>query len=354
MKPRARQLALSLVAITAGLALLAAACGSPGDASNFATVQTVAGTGERGDADGPVASAMFARPEGVAVALDGTLWVTETLRGKIRRVSPDGKVETIEPSEDLNSPHRLAVDPDGSVYVTDAGNHRVVRLFPDGRVEAIAGTGDSGLVDGPGSSAQFNFPIGIARAPDGTIYVADSGNSAIRKIDTDGVVTTLAGGGERGYRDGSSADAQFNGLNEVALDAAGNIYATDSGNSRLRKVAPDGTVITVAGYSGHGFKNGKGSGARFDGISGITVGADGNIYVTEFVNHRIRQITPGGTVTTLAGGGEAGLVDGAARSARFRQPTGITVGPGGVLYVADSGNHAIRTITLFEESGDAP
>ncbi len=331
--------------VVASLVVLAACTGGP---SSSAIVETIAGTGDTGFKDGPSAEALFSRPEGLALTPDGTLYVVETLSGRIRKISPDGAVITVLGGEgsdvDLKLPHRLAIGPDGSLYLTDAGNNRVVRFTPEGTVETVAGTGEPGHTDGPAEEAQFNFPIGIAVARDGAIYVADSGNSKVRKISPEGVVTTVAGSGERGFRDGEAAEAQFAGLNELALDNLGNIYVTDSANSRVRKISPEGVVTTVAGSGERGFADGDPVKARFNGPAGIAIDVAGNLYVAEIRNHRIRKIVPGQLVLTIAGSGEPGLKDGPGTKALFRGPTGIAMGDG-VIYVADSQNGVIRKIT---------
>lgn len=337
-------LAMAFVALA-----LSVACSSESVSTAVKTVvETVAGTGVSGFADGPSGEAQFDRPEGLALAPDGTLYIVETLSGRVRKISPDGAVTTVldtkRPDSVVKLPHRFAVGPEGGLYLTDAGNNRVVRINAEGDVVAVVGTGEQGDRDGPAEEAQFDFPIGIAVAKDGTVYVADSGNSKVRKISPEGNVTTLAGDGQRGFRDGDAADARFNGLNELTLDNAGNVYVTDSGNSRVRKISPEGVVSTVAGSGERGFADGDPVKASFKGPAGIAVDAAGNLYVAEIGNHRIRKIVPGQQVLTIAGDGEQGLKDGAGAQARFNAPIGLAIGEDGVIYVADSRNHVIRKI----------
>lgn len=317
--------------------------------SSSATVETVAGTtAVRGATDGPVQDALFSRPEGLAVGPDGSLYVVEPLQGRIRKVNTDGVVTTIVDEEtsdvDLRLPSRIAVGLGGNLYVTDAGNNRVVKIDAEGNVATVTGTGERGYVDGPIAEAQFIFPIGISVATDGTVYVADSGNARVRKITPDGVVTTVAGSGEKGFKDGPAAEAQFKGLNELAVDSTGNIYVTEADGERVRKISPDGIVTTAAGSGERGFADGDVTKAKFNGPAGIAVDAAGNLYVAEFLNNRIRKIVQGEQVSTIAGTDAAGSKDGTADEAQFNAPYGITVDAQGAIYVADSGNHVIRKL----------
>lgn len=308
------------------------------------TVETYTGTGMEGGNDGQRAEATFDGPEGIAVAADGTVYVAETLKGRVRRISPGGEVTTILDGEAVKLPHRLAVGLIGELYVTDAGNNRILVVSPSGEVETFAGTGESGDADGPRLEAAFNFPIGIAVGPNGTVYVADSGNSKVRAVRPDGMVVTLAGTGERGYRDGPGAGALFSGLNELAVDPDGNVFVTETANSLVRRITPDGTVSTVAGRQTHGFRDGDPDEAEFDGLGGIAVGRDGTIFVAEFGNDRVRQITPGESVLTLAGDTDSRRIDGSGKEARLNRPTSLAIGPNGELYVADTRNNLIRLI----------
>ncbi len=312
-------------------------------------VETVAGSGERGSNDTPYGQAQFTSPEGIALATDGTIYVAETLSGRIRKISPDGVVTTVFGAEgaddEIKLPHRLSIGPEGGLFLTDAGNNRIVRITEEGDVLAVAGNGEPGDADGPVNEAQFRFPIGIAVGRDGTIYVADSGNHKVRKITPGGAVVTVAGTGQAGFKDGAAAEAQFAGLNELALDDAGNIYVTEVVNSRVRKISPEGVVTTVAGSGEHGFADGDPAKAKFSSPSGIAIDAAGNIYVAEIGNQRIRKIVPDQLVLTVAGSGEPGLKDGLGTKAQFKVPTALAIRQDGVIFVADSRNHVIRKLT---------
>ena len=214
------------------------------------------------------------------------------------------------------------------------------------RVFTVAGDGVAGAADGPAAATRFSDLFGVAVDAAGTIYLADGGrNNRIRKIDRAGVSTTLAGGAE-GFADGAGAAAAFNTPSGIALDGAGNLYVADTGNNAIRKVAPDGMVSTLAGGGAPGFRDGKGAQARFNGPLGVALGPDGNVYVADTYNDRIRRIAPDGQVTTLAGGALPGERDGAALDARFDTPCALVLDRRGQIFIADTQNHAIRKLGL--------
>jgi sugar lactone lactonase YvrE len=210
-------------------------------------------------------------------------------------------------------------------------------------VTTIAGDGSPLIRDGKQSA--FSDPFGIAIAADGTIYVADAGESnRIRKISPDGNVTTLAGGRE-GFADGAGAAASFNTPSALALGPDGNLYVADTGNNRIRKITPDGTVSTVAGDGTAGYVDGPATNAQFNGPIGLAVGAGGDIYVADTYNDVIRMITTEGQVTTIAGGGTPGYADGEQKIALFDTPSGIIVVENSSLIVADTGNRCLRKVS---------
>ena len=212
------------------------------------------------------------------------------------------------------------------------------------RVTTIAGDGLPGMSNGSGRRTRFADPFGVVLDEAGNLYVADGGdNNSIRKIGLDGVSTTMAGAAE-GYAEGLGKAASFNTPSGLAMDWAGNLYVADTGNNAIRKITPDGKVSTLAGDGLAGDKDGRGAGARFNGPIGVAVGDDGVVYVTDTYNDRIRRIAPNGDVTTIAGGSRAGKADGPAAQALFDLPTGLAVAANGDLYIADTGNHAIRKL----------
>ncbi|HLH57433.1 MAG TPA: hypothetical protein VKY92_27890, partial [Verrucomicrobiae bacterium] len=256
----------------------------------------------------------------------------------------DGPVKLAQ----FNSPQGVAVDNGGNVYVADTGNQVIRKIQPGGTVTTLAGSaGSAGSDDGMGNAARFNSPAGIAVDAAGTLYVADQLNSTIRKITVDGLVTTLAGSaGQSGSQDGHGALARFNHPCAIAVDCFGNLYVADTGNNSIREISADGTVTTVAGATGiAGALDGPTGQASFDRPSGIAVDFDGLVYVSDQGNSTIRRIVPGGSVTTLAGAAHTpGFMDGLNANARFSLPAGLAVDASGILYVADPNNSTIRQI----------
>jgi sugar lactone lactonase YvrE len=212
-------------------------------------------------------------------------------------------------------------------------------------VATAAGDGSPGFQDGAAGAARFSDPFGVAVATDGSVYVADAGESnRIRRLTPQGQVTTLAGGGE-GHADGAGAGASFNTPSALALDAAGNLYVADTGNNRVRRVTPEGSVTTIAGEGSAGFRDGAAAQAQFDAPVGVALDGDGNVYVADTYNDRVRLITKDGQVRTLAGAGRPGLADGSAAEALFDTPCALAVNDAGEVYVADTGNNRLRKVT---------
>ncbi len=259
------------------------------------------------------------------------------------------------------NPVGLAVDVQGKLYVAQWNGHLVRKVTPSGEVSTFAGSGTAGYADGTGTAASFARPVGLAFDKAGDLYVADRGNNRIRKITPAGEVSTFAGSGTAGYADGTGTAAQFHGPNDLTFDPSGNLYVTEViGSHRIRKITPAGVVSTVAGATdgSHGTADGQGTAARFYFPYGAAVGPDGNLYVGDMGNHRIRKVTPDGAVSTLTGS-DGGYRDGSLSEARFNQLGGIAFGPGGMMYVCDAANSRIRaigpdgTVSTFAGSGTA-
>ena len=218
--------------------------------------------------------------------------------------------------------------------------------FWSARVTTLAGDGLAGAVEGnmPLTVARFADPYGVAVDEAGNIYIADAGdNNRIRKLTQGGATSTLAGGKE-GFADGQGAQAMFNTPSGIAVDGKGNLYVADTGNNAIRKVAPDGAVTTLAGSGVAGRADGKGREAQFNGPVGVAVGEDGVVYVADTYNDAIRRIAPDGTVTTIAGSGVPGDADGPALQAGFDTPCALVLGDDGALLIADTRNNAIRKL----------
>jgi sugar lactone lactonase YvrE len=311
--------------------------------------------------DGTGSNARFFNPTSAAVDSAGNVYIADGGDHTIRKVSPGGTVTTLAGSSGQAGsadgtgsgalflyPYAVAVDASGNVYVADSGNNNIREVSPGGSTRTLAGAaGAAGNVDGSGTSALFNLPQGIAVDSSGNVYVSDTNNSTIRKVTPSGVVTTIAGAaGQTGGSDGTGSSARFNYPFGIATDASGNIYVADFGNSTIRKVTPGGTVSTLAGSAGNaGANDGGGSGARFNHPSAVSLDSAGNIYVADTSNQTIREVSPSGNVTTLAGmSGVGGTSDGGGASARFFYPGGIAATGSGTLFVADTGNHIVRQV----------
>ena len=202
----------------------------------------------------------------------------------------------------------------------------------------------AGFLDGNGSTARFNFPQGLATDAGGNVYVADTSNHRIRKVTPSGLVSTLAGSGVAGFLDGTGTIARFDLPTGVATSGLGDVYVADEQNHRIRKITPAGVVSTFAGNGIAAFADGLGTAASFHDPSGVATDTAGSVYVADELNHRIRKITPGGLVSTLAGSGTSGFADGVATAAQFDRPTGVAVDAAGKVLVADLLNQRVRQI----------
>lgn len=249
----------------------------------------------------------------------------------------------------FDQPYGLALDGSGNLYVADRANSTIRKIASGGVVTTLAGIVDSsGTTDATGTLAQFNEAAGIAVGSGGLMYVADTNNDTIRKIASGAVVTTFAGSaGDVGITNDTGTAALFNQPYDIAIDGSGNLYVTDFFNDAIREITPAGVVSTFAGTEGtEGSVDATGTAAEFNLPVGITIDSSGNLYVADSGNNTIRKITSGGVVTTIAGKpGVAGSADGTGSAALFNSPRGVAVDTSGNIYVADSGNCSIRKIT---------
>jgi streptogramin lyase len=323
---------------------------SAGSVTVTAAALTVSGGG----------TALIQYPASITEDTSGNFYVADASGNIIEKITPAGAVSTLAGltglagSQDgtgsnarFNQPRGVAVDGGGNLYVTDTGNATIRKITPDGVVSTLAGSAARGNQDGVGSAASFEAPTGIAVDSAGNLYVADAFNATIRKITSAGSASTLAGtAGTRGDADGPGSSAQFNYPSGVAVDASGNVYVADTYNDIIRKIDPTGMVTTLAGSAGiSGGNDGTGSDALFNQPCGVAVDASGNVGVADTGNATIRRITPGGAVITLAGtAGVAGLGNSAGGVVLFNQPHGLVADGAGNLFVADTGNAAIRKI----------
>jgi sugar lactone lactonase YvrE len=266
------------------------------------TVSTLAGSGTLGFSDGKGTAAQFYYPAGICVGQDGV------------------------------------------AYVADQENHRVRKILADGTVTTLAGDGVLGSVDGKGASARLAHPTGLACDSAGNLFVSEFNLGKVRKIAPDGTVTTVTGAGAAGFADGPKDSARFHGLSGLAVDSSGNVFAADQMNHAIRKVALNGDVTTVAGNGSIGFLDGAGTVARFNGPLGVAIAPGGMVVVAEFDGYRIRRIASDGMVDTLAGIGVEGYLDGAGDVAQLHHPASVAVDAAGIVYFADYHSRAIRKV----------
>lgn len=371
-------------------------------AGEVATLTTV-GTWESANL-GQVAE--FQAPLGLAVDADDTLYVAESKRHVIRRITKHGDISILAGTESLagfadgpastarfNTPTDVALDPQGLVYVTDQNNHRIRRILADGTVETfVGGAGDSDV--GPIPAVQLRYPLGVECRPDGALYVSEAFGNRVRFISPDGMASIVAGSSQGGLLDGPGITALLNGprfmawtdttgllladsYNDViraiaddgsvgtfsgnpnslldpdgvAADPDGGWWVADTYHHRILHIGPDRAVTVWAGVGAPGWVDGPADEARFHSPVGLARGAANELYVSEIGNHTVRKITADRIVSTVAGGGTAGFADGAGTAARFSSPNGLTTDPTGRVFVADRGNHRVRLITAEGEVG---
>lgn len=317
-------------------------------------VTTLAGNGIASFANGPASTAEFRAPLDVAVTADGTVYVSDAINHRIRKIA-GGQVSTFAGTgfEDTASgnntiagftlPSYLAIDGRNNVYTLDVQDPRVREVSPNGFVSVVAGVGTNGFMDGRADIAQFGIECsGIAVDNEGNIYVTDWRNRRVRRISVGGEVTTIAGNGNSGFVNGAGDIAQFSNPSGLVIDQFGNLFVGDQ--NCIRKITPNGIVSTFSGnHSVIGYKDGEPGEALFSSINDMTIDHEGNIYASD--EDRIRKITPQGVVSTFAGS-TAGYKDGDAVSAKFNGPVGLALDKQGNIYVADDHNNRIRKITF--------
>jgi RHS repeat-associated protein len=339
-------------------------------------IATFAGTGQPGSSgEGtPATQAQLNFPAGVAVAPDGTVLIADTSNHLIRAVAPDGTITRIAGTgvgcstptaacgdggppltAQLNLPTQVALAPDGTLYIADTGTNRV-RMIRDGIITTLAGTGATcvgtgtcGNDGGPATAAILWGPAGVAVAPDGSVYIADSQRNRVRRVAPDGIITTVAGTGEfgTGNDDVPGPSARLNLPIGLAVRSDGSLYIADALNSRIRRLGPDGIIHTIAGAA---------SGMDADGIpainaqlsvpNGLAIGADGTLYIADTGYHRVRSVAPDGIIRAVACSGMGGFSgeNGAAAAAKCNQVRGVAEASDRTILVADTGNHRVRRV----------
>ena len=316
-------------------------------------ITTVAGNGTYGYSGdgGPATNASLRAPSDVAVDASGNLYIADSANHCIRKVDTAGIITTVA---GMSHPSDVAVDASGNLYIAEVDAHRISKVDTSGIITTVAGNGAGGYSGdgGPATNASLWWPSGVAVDASGNLYIAEVGNQRIRRVDTSGIITTVAGNGTAGYSGdgGPATNARLCWPSDVAVDASGNLYIADWYNHRIRKVDTSGIITTVAGngtasYSGDG---GPATNASLRYPHGVAVDVNGNLYIADYDNHRIRTVDPLGIITTVAGNGTEGYSGdgGPATNARLQYPSGVTVDTSGNLYIADRDNHRIRKVSL--------
>jgi sugar lactone lactonase YvrE len=343
---------------------LAVSCCAFGQTVNY-TVQTLAGNGTAGYSgdNGPATSAEVSDPFGVAADSAGNVYIADYGNNRIRKVSSNGTIATVAgngtqgysgdngaaTSAELHLPIGVAVDSAGNLYIADTYNQRV-RKVSNGTITTVAGNGTAGYSgdNGPATSAELDYPWAVAVDSAGNLYIADYGNNRIRKVSSNGTITTVAGDGTAGYKgdNGPATSAELYEPYGVAVDSSGNLYVADYGNNRIREVS-GGEITTVAGNgtAGYGGDNGAATGAELHSPRGVAMDSAGNLYIADGGNQRIREVSSG-VIVTVAGSGTPGYSgdNGPATSAELYDPTGVATGSGGDVYIADLANSRIRVL----------
>src|SRR5271157_293376 len=316
--------------------------------------------------DGAAANlAGLVTPFALAVDSSGQVYFAENGDSRIRMINTKGIINTIAgngtagysgdgstgTAAELNFPTGVAVDSSGNVYIADLVNLRIRKLTSGGTISTVAGNGKYSYSgdSGQATSAQLNTPQAVASDSSGNLYIADTVNNAVRKVTAAGVISTIAGNGTAGSGGdgGAAASAQLHSPQGIAVDASGNIYVADTQNARVRKIS-NGAINTVAGSgtAGFGGDSGAATSAQLNIPAGLAVDGAGNLYIADFSNNRVRKVTPGGTITTLAGNGLAGYAGdgGPATGAQLTTPMGVATDSSGNVYIADTGNNAVRMV----------
>jgi len=319
------------------------------------SVSTFAGDGKDAYANGPLLSARFRSPVDVAISSDGIIYVSDYSNHRIRKIS-GGQVSLLAGIgnwgttngagnvAEFKDPYRIEVDAAGNVYVLDQNNPHVRQITPLGDVSVFAGTDVPGFRNGDAVIAQFALDQGgLAFDAQGNLYIDDSFNGRIRKISLAGQVSTFAGKETEGFVEGDTSVAQFRYPDGILFDKQGNMYVADNGNFCIRKITSAGVVSVFTGARTKGTADGGPGVAQFSYINDMVMDKDGNFLLSD--EHRIRKISPAGEVSTLAGS-TAGYAEGNGATAKFNYPAGIALDAEGNLFVADALNNRVRKISF--------
>jgi sugar lactone lactonase YvrE len=354
--------------------ILLAGCG--GGIVNYGTITTFAGTGTAGYTGdgGAAASAKLGSPTCAAVDSAGNIFIVDAANHVVREVNSGGTITTYAgtgvagytgdggaaTAAQLNSPNGCAVDGAGNLYIADTVNNVIREVTAStGLITTVAGSGlgagtAAGSFSGDGgvaTLAAMNHPYGVAVDTAGDIYISDTLNYRVRKVNAGGVITTIAGTGVNAYTGdgGAATSATLYNPEGLLVTSAGDVLVAEEANSVVRKIAASGTISTFAGSAFYGYQGDGGSAtnARLEGPTDVALDAAGNVYITDTANMVIRRVTTDGTIQTVAGNGDQGYSgDGKnATDAMLNRPRGISIDAKGVMYIADTGNAAVRKVT---------
>ena len=340
--------------------------------NNVRVISKYAGTGVNGcrGIGGPATTAELGYPNRLAVDGSGNVFVGMGLYGVIYKIDTTGIIDSVTgryqdwgfsgdggPATEarIDDCGGLAVDRFGNIYFSDTGNFCIRKIDENGIINTIAGVpGSSGYSGdgGPASLAMLSLPRGVAVDEVGNIYIADSGSDSIRKIDTNGIMTTIAGGNGQGYsgNGGLAIDAQLNRPSGIAVDQAGNIYITENYTAAhiIRRIDTTGIISVFAGTGRQGFDGdgGPATEALIFYPEDVAVDTVGNVYIADDSNNRIRMVNPNGIITTVAGSGiyDFDSITGPAALGKLRHPCGVAVDDKGSIYIADNRNHLVKKV----------
>ncbi len=333
-------------------------------------ITTVAGNGTNGfSGDGGTATnAMLNHPWGVTLDIFGNLYIADVSNNRIRKVSTNGIITTVvgngtngysgdggpATNASVYTPVGMVLDISGNLLIADLNNNRIRKLDTNSMITTVVGNGTNGYFGdgGPATNASLNHPFALALDALGNLFISDSSNNRIRKVDTNGMINTVAGNGTGSYSGdgGTATNASLNRPSGLALDALGNLFVADMNNNRIRKMDTNGMINTVAGngtgsYSGDG---GAATNASLNLPSGLALDVLGNLFIADYFNNRIRKVSVNGTITTVAGGGNNSPGDGgAATNASLNIPVRVGLDAFGNLFISDNNNHRIRKVALF-------
>jgi len=318
------------------------------------TVTTIAGSGNAGFTDGTGTAASFNGLRGIVGDQNGNHYVVDANNHTVRKITSAGVVTTMigtgvflaPPNE--SAPFGIVMDSHGNLFVSEQGRHDIKEIMPGGIVTTFAGdvNGNSGNTNGIGTAARFNNPMGLAIDVNDNLFVTESGNVSIRKITPAAVVTTLAGTGSIGSADGIGTAASFQYPFNLCIGPDGSLYVADVNNFKIRKITPSGVVSTFAGNGIKGYLDGPALSANFYWASSLAIDHAGNLYISEGQLNYIRMITPDGIVVTLAGNGKNAAVDGVGGFASFYYLSGMTVDPDGTIYITEGGSNTVRKMVV--------